>query len=1152
MRVLEPGARIGDLRVERELGRGAFARVYLAEDTLIRRHVALKLVDARAEATEDEQGRVLREARVLGQLNHPNIVTLLRVHPPHELGFWAFEFEYVEGGSLAQRLDAGAEFAADALPSLARNLADALAAAHAAGVIHGDVKAGNVLLTRDGQAKLADFGLARLALEGSLDTRSGDGIAGTPHYMAPEVILGDAPAAPADVWSLGVLLYRLLEERLPFTGATLESLFYAIQARPAVLRHTVRAPWLAPLVERCLNRDPAARPSASELADACRNTDGMDAPRARPASLPATPGLFGRDLERRIVADLIDEASRGTGHTLLVRGPEGIGKSALLGMASEFGRRRDMRWVQARLTRQEGLLRPLLAGVRRATKDPAIRHETPSSSSAIDMIGNWLESGTVLRGADAAQPVWALEQVLGGLAGNRRIAVCLDDAHVVDPDDLEVLRHLSRKLPAVGSLLVLGCQTFAERIDREIAGMPEVTTIDLSPLDRDASYRLLCDRARSEIVDPAVSDRILGLAQGNPLFVIELLRHLSDLGAVVAEDGRLQPGPRWSDSPLPRQFHDLVEMRVAGLDDADREILDVAAVDGTKFDGDAVAAVLDRPVLDVLRALQRIAYRRGVVVPSPSGYQFSNAVFREAIYERLAPELRTRIHGVLAEHLNARAAAQPVDAARRGLHWERAGRLDRARPLLLEAALVAGNRQQYRRTIELCRRAGLWPRPDDIVENAEVLIHLAMAFRDTGDTDAAEAVYAALRRVAEERDDRFLLLRVEARLARSRFYSLGRESADEELLAEAVRELPDSRERGSAAYMLGVIAKFDGRVDVAERRFHEADELFLAAECGAGHSDALDQLGAIARSRGRLEEAEELFAAAASSSREAGCLMNAAISEVNQALTAFERGDIAVRPVLDRAIRTLELEGARNAAAQAATVLAHVDYAHGEVDAAERNLERARNLIRGEYLPALTGLRLFEAELASIRGDVATALRVLDDCEELARRSGKLSHRVLVDVFRAQALAFTGDAGGAARAATRAQEVLSQGGPNSDAVVRLAESTLYGMPVDCLDRLPGDAGLSAPAKAFVDACRAMADPGSGAERIEAAAILLASPTIGERRALLRAMAAWFHGVAQAALGDVEAARAHLDEARSRARGLGHVWLERRVAGTAEG
>jgi tRNA A-37 threonylcarbamoyl transferase component Bud32/Tfp pilus assembly protein PilF len=252
------------------LGRGGMGVVYKARQQRLKRLVALKMIRAATADEEEYQARFRAEAEAVARLRHPNVLQIYEVGEAAGLPFFALEL--LEGGSLQDRLRAGplpARQAADLLATLAR----AVHAAHSAGVVHRDLKPGNVLFTTDGIPKVADFGLAkRLEEPAGCQTQTGQ-IVGSPHYMAPEQARGDSrdvgPAA--DLHALGVILYELLTGRVPFQGAAvLETLRLVQEAEPVPPRR------LQPAVPRdldticlkCLHKEPARRyASAALLAD---------------------------------------------------------------------------------------------------------------------------------------------------------------------------------------------------------------------------------------------------------------------------------------------------------------------------------------------------------------------------------------------------------------------------------------------------------------------------------------------------------------------------------------------------------------------------------------------------------------------------------------------------------------------------------------------------------------------------------------------------------------------------------------------------------------------------------------------------------------------------------------------------------------------
>ncbi|HKT80369.1 MAG TPA: serine/threonine-protein kinase [Vicinamibacterales bacterium] len=260
---LQPGVQLGPYQIVREAGQGGSGRVYVAIDGRLGRRVALKSIRTLGDKSSDRE-RLRREALAAASLTHPGICTVYALEELDDDLFLATEF--VEGRTLRQEIASGPLTIARVDES-ARAIAEALASAHDRGVIHGDLKPENVMRTYDGRVKILDFGLARL--ERAEDAGRSWVFAGTPGYMAPELINGQNPDLRSDVFALGVLLYEIATGTHPFAAAT------AAEMERRVLMHdptpvaTTRSDLQEPLlsvIERCLRKAPAERfASASEI-----------------------------------------------------------------------------------------------------------------------------------------------------------------------------------------------------------------------------------------------------------------------------------------------------------------------------------------------------------------------------------------------------------------------------------------------------------------------------------------------------------------------------------------------------------------------------------------------------------------------------------------------------------------------------------------------------------------------------------------------------------------------------------------------------------------------------------------------------------------------------------------------------------------------
>src|SRR5688500_349659 len=293
------GETVSHYRVLRRIGEGGMGVVYEAEDARLGRRVALKFLPDEVAADPVALERFRREAKAASALNHPNVCTVYDVGEHRGRPFIAMEL--LDGRTLKQTLD-GRPLATERILQLGAQLADALAAGHARGIVHRDVKSANVVVTERGQAKLLDLGLARHSVESPAAavetptesiphhlTQAGT-LVGTLAYMSPEQVRGTPPDARSDLFSLGVVLYEMATGVLPFRGRTTGELMEAILARrpepPARLDPAIPEP-LEQVVLKALEKDRELRyQTAADLrTDLQRLLRDLD--RGDPQEMPA-------------------------------------------------------------------------------------------------------------------------------------------------------------------------------------------------------------------------------------------------------------------------------------------------------------------------------------------------------------------------------------------------------------------------------------------------------------------------------------------------------------------------------------------------------------------------------------------------------------------------------------------------------------------------------------------------------------------------------------------------------------------------------------------------------------------------------------------------------------------------------------------------
>jgi serine/threonine-protein kinase len=243
---------IGRYKVLGTLGAGAMGTVYLAEDPLLKRPLAIKTVREGLGDTE-VLARFRREAEVSARLHHPNVITVFDVGEEPELGPFLV-MEYVEGDCLSEVLKAG-PLSPETTIGLLLQAHDALEAVHALGILHRDIKPENFMVTRSGRLKLMDFGIAR-GDQGQLTTAAA--VLGTPAYAAPELLGGAGASEASDRWAFTLTAFQMLTGRLPHEGDSVGTILYRIVHEDPVLPESM-APGLRAVFRRALDKDPAAR-----------------------------------------------------------------------------------------------------------------------------------------------------------------------------------------------------------------------------------------------------------------------------------------------------------------------------------------------------------------------------------------------------------------------------------------------------------------------------------------------------------------------------------------------------------------------------------------------------------------------------------------------------------------------------------------------------------------------------------------------------------------------------------------------------------------------------------------------------------------------------------------------------------------------------
>jgi predicted ATPase len=730
------------------LGRGGMGLVYKARQHSLDRPVALKVLPAECACDPVWLARFRREALTASALNHPNICTIYDTGESAGRPFLSMEL--VEGRTLdllTHRRPPVAELA-----GLFGQAARALAAAHAAGVVHRDIKPTNLMVRDDGIVKVLDFGLARRLATAGGPTRGPAGgetdpgtRVGTLLYMSPEQARAEPVGTATDVFALGVVLYELAAGQHPFPADSASSILHAIAAQPplppARLNPEVPAA-LDALILQMLAKDPRLRPTAAEvegaLADLAENRAG---PPGKPPPGPGRPPTVGRQPERAALRAAFESAAGGRGLLLCVTGEPGLGKTTLVedfldelaagGRPCGVGRGR----CSERLAGAEAYL-PFLEAL-----DTLL--QTDGSGAAAQMLKRLAPTWSAqLARPTASDPslgdgraeAEAVSQArrkrelgvfLRELSRLRPVVLFLDDVHWADPSSTDLLAYLGSRCAELPLLLVLtyrpsdllrGQHPLAP-VKLDLQGRGVCREIALPYLSRDDIGRYLALAFAGHQFPPEFAGVLHARTEGNPLFMVDLLRYLRDRGVIVQDSGAwalARPAPDLQ-RELPESIRGMIERKVDQLSRADRHLLMAASVQGPEFDSAVVARVLGREAADVEERLDvlesvHVLVRRIREQAFPDGtltlrYGFVHVLYQNALYAALQPTRKAAwsaaAAGALLEHYGDKSAALAAELA---VLFEAARAPEPAADQYLAAAENAARIFAHHEAVALARR----------------------------------------------------------------------------------------------------------------------------------------------------------------------------------------------------------------------------------------------------------------------------------------------------------------------------------------------------------------------------------------------------------------------------------------------------------------
>jgi serine/threonine protein kinase/tetratricopeptide (TPR) repeat protein len=694
------GSRISAYKILSELGSGGMGAVYLGQVVEavagLEEHakVALKVIHPNLLGQPGFFKRFLREAQIGQEVHHENVVRTYdcdaTIVDGNQHNFLVME--YVEGQTLRDLLTELEQVPEELCRHIGREVAKGLAAIHGAGVVHRDIKPENVLITDEHVVKVMDLGVARLQDEAIRLSQAGTFV-GSLEYAAPEQFRsadGEADGR-ADLHSLGVVLYELATGQHPYRDEDASKVLRNIlekQPRKVGEVNPQLSPFFEEVVATLIAKDRDARfASAAMLAAVLEEGESglwwKDRARAlrietkrplRRIRVPRETALYGRDENLAKLHTLFDKAKAGEGQVVLVEGEAGIGKTRLV---DEFVGR--LRQDGEEINFLFGSYPPGGAATSAGAFSEAYREQF-GEAGLVDSLEGYLTTtpllipafAALLRGdatptgterltKDSLQTVFV--HATRGLAAERTTIVLIDDLHFAPQDGRALFASLAMALPGHRVLLVGTSRPGLSRdwvADLDRCG--HFSRMALSRLGPKDLVALLKDAFRSERLADQLAAQVGVKSDGNPFFAFEIIQGLRE-GQFISEqvDGTWASTQVIKNIGIPSSVEDLIQARMSGLDDDERNLLDVASCCGFEFDPLLVASVLGLAQVPAMQRLARVEKRHRLVRSAGRRYVFDHHQVQESLYAGMPVLLREPYHAGIASALEMRENAADRD-----------------------------------------------------------------------------------------------------------------------------------------------------------------------------------------------------------------------------------------------------------------------------------------------------------------------------------------------------------------------------------------------------------------------------------------------------------------------------------------------------------
>ena len=715
----------GRYSILKRLGEGGKGVVYKARDIVLNRIVAIKMLKSESSSGE-EFPRFIREAQAVAKLNHPNIVSIYDIGK--EYGKQFFVLEFVDGTSLRELMETYPDRKCDiqTILRIGIDICSALQYAHSKGVLHRDVKPENILITREGIAKLMDFGLAKMLEQPSI-TKDGT-IVGTVAYIAPEVALGKEADARSDLYSFGAVLYEMATGKPPFSGENpIKMIFSHIHDYPVMpIKVNPKIPSaLSECIMKLLEKDPSRRyQTAEDLLKVLKEiAEGFLKEFLTPShkSVNVTLSssrtsvreiqLIDRAEEMQVLREAVDKTIRGEGSVTFLYGEAGIGKTRLARELEVYARLRGMQVLTGRcpaLFAMNGappyiLWREVIRNYMEncsAEQSCRVIGFYPSEVSRLvpelkRRLGNIPQSFSIDPSRERDRLFEAVSQLIINISKEKPLLVVLDDLQWADQSSLLLLHYLARSVYKE-SLLILGAYRDIYVDDKhplsavlaELNRERLLLSVRLKRLSFNDASEMIKRILGQENVSRKFCELIYEKTGGNPFFVEEMIKSMKE-DAIIHHDVDGWKVKEISRVEFPQTVKSVIKKRINRLDDECQHILTLASFIGNDFSFEALLEVTgleESKLLELMEKMLRTGLVKERVIRGEDVYSFADVIVRNVVHEEVSRLRHKRLHNTIGTALE-RVYAEKIDEhlGELAYHFLEGGDKDKALKYFLKA-----------------------------------------------------------------------------------------------------------------------------------------------------------------------------------------------------------------------------------------------------------------------------------------------------------------------------------------------------------------------------------------------------------------------------------------------------------------------------------